>query len=808
MCLAGFAENLYLFTALIVGHKGICLNEYLVHTKFAQYCQVTGFVNGCCTEFVLVSLNGLLPYPANEIMRKLHRFLATTSAFAVGAGLVLGGPAAKAADASLPTVPATFTIKGSGFGHGVGMSQYGAQGMALAGKPYAEILSHYYPTTALAANPKLANPPVATNVRVGLLQGVKYVALRGEALGGTAGKLTVTSTGWKDAAGADSTSALTVAANSTSIVIRPKVGSSTVTEVLKPNGTNPDGSTKFLLLRTTAANTPIKVAWQVAGHPSVVNVSDGYSLANAYSGLGNFCVNVFGSVQPTATGTCPHRYRYGSIDVSLAKISGTTYGLAVVNTLRLADEYINGLGEVPSSWNAEALKAQAVAARSYALAGYQQIITTGTALTPPGGTATKVHSDCWCHLYSSPNKDQNFVGFSKEYSSYGSAWVAAVTSTMGTSPDGQILTYRVGSTTKVVKAFFFSASGGWTQPASEVWGSGELPWSQKVDDHWALLPEVGNSNLVWTKTIDQATLVKQLNCAGHNSNNVCVTAFPLPVKNVVALYVTGRTSSKATSRLTVADSAGNVQQVNVVPGTYVSPSSLRTLLGYQPTKRTLPSTYITAITPSSSTVTADADALAVKPTETSITTTPTSPMLPSDVTYAGTVSPVQFNDRVYLQELVATKWVTIAQTVTNIYGRWSTSWPAVPPGTHTVRIVLGNAAGNIVAAQPNLVSSGQITLRGPKTAVHSTKGKTPASNNKIRVSGTVLPVTEGASVLLFTRTPTTKWVRIAILKTNVKGTYVFTFNAPIKKGTVMVLARTKDPRLGSIATPTLAVTIK
>ncbi len=808
MCLAGFGETLYLLTALIVGHNASPLNECLIDTKFIQYCQVTGFVNGCCKESVLVSLNGLLPYPANEIMRNLHRFLATTSAFAVGAGLVLAGPAARAAETALPTVPATFTIKGSGFGHGVGMSQYGAQGMALAGKPYAEILSHYYPTTSLATNPKLATPPVATNVRIGLLQGVKYVALRGEALGGTAGKLTVTSTGWKDAAGTVSTAALTVVANTTSIVVRPKLGSTTIMEVLKPNGTNPDGSTKFLLLRTTAASTPIKVAWQVAGHPSVVNVTDGYSLANATSSLGNFCVNVFGSAQPAASGSCPHRYRYGSIDVGLAKISGSTYGLTAVNTMRLADEYINGLGEVPSSWNAEALKAQVVAARSYALAGYQQIITAGTAFTPPGGSATKVHSDCWCHIYSSPNKDQNFVGFNKEYSSFGSAWVAAVTSTMGTSPDGQVLTYRVGSATKVVKAFFFSASGGWTQPASEVWGSSELPWSQKVDDHWALLPEVGNSNTVWTKTIDQATLVKQLNCAGHNSNGACVTAFPLPVKNVVALYVTGRTASKATSRLTVADSAGNVQQVNVVPGTYVSPSSLRTLLGYQPTNRTLPSTYITAITPSSSTVTAALDAVAVKPTGTSLTTAPTSPMLPGAVTYAGTVTPVQFNDRVYLQELVTTKWVTIAQAYTNIYGRWTTPWPAVAPGTHTVRIVIGNAAGNIVAAQPDLVSVGQLTLRGPKSAVHTTKGKTPITANKIRVSGAVLPVTEGAAVFIFTRTPTTKWIRATIVKTNVKGTYVFTFNAPVKKGSLLVMARTKDARLGTVIAPTLTVTIK
>ena len=31
-----------------------------------------------------------------------------------------------------------------GYGHGVGMSQYGAQGMALAGYNYQEIIIHYY----------------------------------------------------------------------------------------------------------------------------------------------------------------------------------------------------------------------------------------------------------------------------------------------------------------------------------------------------------------------------------------------------------------------------------------------------------------------------------------------------------------------------------------------------------------------------------------------------------------------------------------------------------------------------------------
>jgi len=46
-------------------------------------------------------------------------------------------------------LPVTFVFSGKGFGHGVGMSQWGAQGMALKGAGYPDILAHYYIGTAL-----------------------------------------------------------------------------------------------------------------------------------------------------------------------------------------------------------------------------------------------------------------------------------------------------------------------------------------------------------------------------------------------------------------------------------------------------------------------------------------------------------------------------------------------------------------------------------------------------------------------------------------------------------------------------------
>jgi stage II sporulation protein D len=56
---------------------------------------------------------------------------------------------AVARDAEPPQAQATTTISGRGFGHGRGMSQYGAQGAAIAGKNLKQILDFYYPGTTV-----------------------------------------------------------------------------------------------------------------------------------------------------------------------------------------------------------------------------------------------------------------------------------------------------------------------------------------------------------------------------------------------------------------------------------------------------------------------------------------------------------------------------------------------------------------------------------------------------------------------------------------------------------------------------------
>jgi SpoIID/LytB domain protein len=113
----------------------------------------------------------------------------------------------------------------------------------------------------------------------------------------------------------------------------------------------------------------------------------------------------------------------------------TVKDFTVVNTLRLSDEYLYGLGEMPSGWfhyvtsggldvkTTSALQAQTIAARTYAL----QKVRAQTSDDP-----YSIRAACQCHVYASTN-DQAFIGYVKEASYRGDKWVAAVNATRDTA---------------------------------------------------------------------------------------------------------------------------------------------------------------------------------------------------------------------------------------------------------------------------------------------------------------------------------------------------------------------------------------
>lgn len=90
----------------------------------------------------------------------------------------------------------TYDITGGGFGHGIGMSQYGAHGAALAGLTHGQILDFYYPGTQQGASP-------LTSLRVGVLadnDGVLTLPARpslAATIGGTTETLPAAPTQWR-----------------------------------------------------------------------------------------------------------------------------------------------------------------------------------------------------------------------------------------------------------------------------------------------------------------------------------------------------------------------------------------------------------------------------------------------------------------------------------------------------------------------------------------------------------------------------------------------------------------------------------
>ena len=191
----------------------------------------------------------------------------------------LSAPPARAA--------ATWTVTGHGFGHGVGMSQYGAYGYALHGRDYRFILGHYYQGTTVGTAPQ-------SKVRV----------------------------------------LLTIAS----------------------------GDVTFSRA-TAACNRPLNPA-----NPYRARLNgDGVRLL---SSGGRVLANCGRRLRATGHGRVWIR-RNGAYRGALVVVPTSSGGtLNVINALSL-DKYVRGViaGEMPSSWPLEALKVQAVAARSYALAG-------------------------------------------------------------------------------------------------------------------------------------------------------------------------------------------------------------------------------------------------------------------------------------------------------------------------------------------------------------------------------------------------------------------------------------------------------
>jgi stage II sporulation protein D len=198
----------------------------------------------------------------------------------------------------LAAAPATasaasrFVIRGAGFGHGVGMSQYGAYGFALHGVGYRDILAHYYTGTA-----------------IGTIEPSREIR----------------------------------------VLLQSPRGNASFT------GADRAGDRRLDPART----------YQARGRGDVVDLlsSRGRRLATFGAPL-----RVTGPGPLTLRGRAGNGRVNGAYRGALEFLPGRFGGVNAVNAVNL-DDYVQGVvpAESPASWPLDALKAQAVAARTYAV---------------------------------------------------------------------------------------------------------------------------------------------------------------------------------------------------------------------------------------------------------------------------------------------------------------------------------------------------------------------------------------------------------------------------------------------------------
>jgi SpoIID/LytB domain protein len=301
------------------------------------------------------------------------------------------------------TLPSSITFYGRGYGHGVGLSQYGAYGRALDGQLASGILAHYYRGTTLGT---------MSNVQVRVLVLEKFAA-----------------------------------SSTNPVLVYGRGGSWTIDGV---DATFP-ADAKLSFTPTVSGTT---TTWKVT-----VTSSTGTSLHNAASS--NSIRIRPGSGATIELWSKPSAYDQFRGVIRLIGATGGTSTVNGVNELPM-ESYLRGVvpAEVPSSWPVEALKAQAIAARSYA----------ATRLNPTTGS--------W-DIYDD-TRSQVYRGYLAEKSATNSALTATA---------GMVVRTSTGS---IANTLFSSCAGGWTENNENVFVSstgakvaGVYSWLRGVSDRRA-----------------------------------------------------------------------------------------------------------------------------------------------------------------------------------------------------------------------------------------------------------------------------------------------------------------------------------
>jgi stage II sporulation protein D len=519
-------------------------------------------------------------------------------------GLAGAGPGgSRTVPPTIRTQP-TFFISGHGWGHGLGMSQYGAYGYAQHGWSYDRIVKHYYTGTTIGQ-------AAISRVRVLLVDSAKQVKI--------ASKLPLQ----------------VVDANGSKHALNP--GSYTVGAGYKyTDPTNPQA-------KPTALPYPLEF------RPGAT--------ALALNGRG-------------------YRGSLRVLKLGPAKVR-------IVNVVDL-DLYLRGVvpSEMPKSWALEALKAQAVAARSYALA--------------------HLHSGSGFDLYPD-TRDQVYLGIPHEAPST----TAAVNATAG-----QVVLYKG----KVANTYFFSTSGGRTASIQDLYpDSPPVPYLVSVPDPYDSISPYHD----WGPYRYTARkLARGLKSPGKLLDVQTVAEPSGRVQSVVATGSKGQVTATGSEVRSALGLRSTWFQVGVLAlGAPTTPVTYGTATALSGTARGVSSVDLQQLDPAGtwktvSKLTPRGGAVApkVRPSQSSrfrlvvgtiasdavkVAVAPSVRLhAPADLTgFWGTVKPGAAATTVTIQRRVGSAWRVVASVKTTAQGRFTLT-RVVVPGTYRARVAAkGFAAG-------------------------------------------------------------------------------------------------------------------
>ncbi len=386
----------------------------------------------------------------------------------VAAGPVVGPAAAAICPASggvaIPRATASGDVvfQGGGWGHGLGMSQYGAEGAARLGCSAQDILTRYYTGTAVVPR------PMPSSVLLRLLDNGYRVDIDA-----VAGALTWTVPGCLPEP--PTTPAPTTPAPTTPPPPCPPV---------QPQGARwqlrLDDATHNAFVLYDLGVSPKLALWTGGSAAAPLRLQEGGSVAHLTTWQGS---SIY-LERSTRWDWTALTIDGGLID-AVQQIDSTPEGPAM-------EKYLWGLAEVPSSFPAAALQAQAIAARTYAAKRAGRILMP----TPA---------------------DQNWTGWAKESEgpggAWGAAWRAAVDATAG-----QVIAATTTGT--MIDAFYSSSTGGYSEDERYVWGV-EAPFLRPVDDSaWDAASSNPAGKRSWAVGFTWSTLARRLGFASISSISV------------------------------------------------------------------------------------------------------------------------------------------------------------------------------------------------------------------------------------------------------------------------------------------------